>query len=107
MRNRNPLGLGRFQNWKSTGTAGLVNVLEVAQENHTSTMQTSHFGHEGYSYFFLGFIPGSNLGAGLGDFIPGAPAPGIILGAPAPGIIGMEGAPPIGGNLGATLPVGN
>jgi hypothetical protein len=58
------------------------------------------------AYFFFGFIPGINLGAGLGAFM-GAPAPGIILGAPAPGIIGILGAPPIGGIFGATLPVGN
>lgn len=53
--------------------------------------------------YFFGFIPGGNLGAGLGDFI-GAPAPGIIGGAPAPGIIGVLGAPPIGGIFGDILP---
>jgi hypothetical protein len=55
------------------------------------------------TYFFFGFVPGINLGAGLGDFM-GAPAPGIILGAPAPGDIGIEGAPPIGGIFGAIFP---
>jgi hypothetical protein len=56
--------------------------------------------------YFLGFIPGGNLGNGLGLAL-GAPAPGIIGGAPAPGIMGVEGAPPIGGILGATFPLGN
>jgi hypothetical protein len=58
-------------------------------------------------FYFLGFIPGRNLGAGLGGLPLGAPAPGIILGAPAPGIIGVDGAPPMGGILGATFPLGN
>ena len=123
MRDRNPLVLGWFQKEGTTDTAGLVNVLEVAQKDHTATMQTTHFGHsslliiqQGFGlpfgfnaippFYFFGFIPGSNLGAGLGAFM-GAPAPGIILGAPAPGIIGILGAPPIGGILEDTLPLGN